>query len=537
MDLGIDGLSDLEEIGRGGSSVVYKAWQAELARFVAVKVIHASADDGVRRRFEREREAMGRLSEHPGIAQVHSTGQTRTGEHYLVMPFYTNGTLADRISGDASLDWHESAALMQTVGATLADAHDQGIVHRDVKPANILFSSADEPRVADFGISLLTSSDSANSTTPSFTPYYAAPEAFQTAEADATLDVYSLGATLYALLSGRPPFRSSNESNDVVSVMGRAANESATALENVPFPLTAFVARCMAKDPEDRPADGREFVAGLATAIDQAQLDQSDSTISPDLAIAKHGATDTAPAPGCSKPLLAIAAAVVALAVGLAVVFSGDAESDVATQVTVPGAPRLIGLDVVDITDTTARVVYRGDVCSGTTFVIEGLNQGGSGYPDEDRCWDTHQLLLGRPFFTPGPLLDPDTEYTISAVVYDEEGRASTTESVTFKTDELYDDDREVEISGLNVSEQTATSAVVFFATDLCAGSRFFLDGEQLHADGYPDSEWCWNQHKFEIGKSSDPLEPNRSYVISVEAYSRSGVRTVAERAFTTTAE
>ncbi len=277
VDLGIPGLSDLVEIGRGGSSVVYKARQVELARSVAVKVIHASADDGVRRRFEREREAMGRLSEHPGIAQVHSTGQTRTGELYLVMPFYSKGTLGDRISGESSLDWKAAVAVMESVGSTLADAHDAGIIHRDIKPANILFTSANEPRVADFGISLLTSSNSANSTTPSFTPYYAAPEAFQTSEADPTLDVYSMGATLYALLCGRPPFRSSTASNDVLSVMGRSAEESPELLENIPFPLTAFVSRCMAKDPADRPADGRAFVAELTAASQQARMDQPDN--------------------------------------------------------------------------------------------------------------------------------------------------------------------------------------------------------------------------------------------------------------------
>ncbi len=533
VDLGIPGLSELTEIGRGGSAVVYKAWQEDLGRHVAVKVIHTSADEGVRRRFDRERQAMGRLSEHPGIAQVHSTGETRTGELYLVMPFYSDGPLSARLANGASLPWREAIGLLGPVAKTIGDAHAEGIVHRDLKPANILLTSAGEPRVADFGIAVLTASgEGAHSTTPSFTPFFAAPEVFQRPDVSPAVDVYSLGATLYAMLSGRPPFHSADGANDVLAVMRRVAEEDASDLDGaIPKPLQDLISRSMSKNPERRPADGHAFLAELDAAVEEAETGEPASTIIPPGF--KYEPTPEPESTGASRIPLVLLGTLVAIAavVGIVAISGGDADGE-AAPVTVAGAPRVIGLDVVDLTDTTARVVYRGDVCTGTRFEIVGINQGGSGFPDDPNCNDSHQLLLGRNPFT--PLLEPETEYTVKVEVIDAEGRVSAQESLTFETEPAAAEDRAVVMAGLDIRELQPTSATIRFSTDLCAGSSFYLDGELLHTDGYDDNENCWNQHSFPFGQRSDALEPNTSYVAKVVATSRFGVETIEEVSFTT---
>jgi len=156
--------------------------------------------------------------------------------------------------------------------------------------------------------------------------------------------------------------------------------------------------------------------------------------------------------------------------------------------------------------------------------------------PGVDPSHSLGQLLLGRAAFTP-ELLESDTEYTVTVIVYDEEGRASLPETISFRTDPAYSEDRAVQISAFGISEVEAMTAQISFTTDMCAGSAFYLDGELLHEDGYPDNAACWNQHGFPLGDRSELLEPNTSYVVRVEARSRFGVVTVDERAFTTAAE
>ena len=136
MDLGITGLSDAEPVGAGGNAVVYRAREVDHDRWVAVKVLRGLADEAALRRFDRERQAMGRLSEHEGIVTIYSSGFTAAGEPYLVMPLMSD-SLADRLEESGPMGWSEAVALMAVVARTVEAAHGQDVIHRDLKPGNI----------------------------------------------------------------------------------------------------------------------------------------------------------------------------------------------------------------------------------------------------------------------------------------------------------------------------------------------------------------------------------------------------------------
>ncbi|MGI9597123.1 MAG: protein kinase domain-containing protein [Acidimicrobiales bacterium] len=275
-NLGIDGLEDVEQIGTGGSSRVYRARQADLDRIVAVKVLNPGHDQGVTKRFDRERKAMGRLSLHEGIVPVYSSGTTTHGEPYLVMPYYANGSLQDQINTGA-MEWQTAVSYVDVAAETIAAAHDEGVVHLDLKPANILLTNQGAPRIADFGIAKLTTGQGASAGTTggaAFTPAYSAPETFLDGETGPPSDVYGLGATLWALLVGHPPFLTPGDDTNLMAVIGRVVNNPVGDLRHfTPAAICDVIERAMAKEPEDRYQTAREFSLALKTAAAGASPD------------------------------------------------------------------------------------------------------------------------------------------------------------------------------------------------------------------------------------------------------------------------
>ena len=193
-------------VGQGGNATVYRVYQQDLDREVAIKVIRG-ADEATRRRFDRERRAMGRLSSHPGIVTIYDSGFTDRGEPFLVMPYLVNGSLQDVIEREGRMEWRTASELAIVVAETLQFAHDGNVVHRDVKPGNVMLDFNGAPLVADFGISrMVDASASFQSTALTLTPAYAPPEVIAGERATAASDVYSLAATLFDAVAGSPPF-------------------------------------------------------------------------------------------------------------------------------------------------------------------------------------------------------------------------------------------------------------------------------------------------------------------------------------------
>jgi serine/threonine protein kinase len=206
----VAGYEILGELGRGGMGVVYHARQVKLNRAVALKMIlagqHAGAETAAR--FLAEAAAVAKL-QHPNIVQIFHIDE-HAGYPYFEMEYVGGGSLADRLHGTPRPP-REAARLVETLARAMAQAHRQGVVHRDLKPANILLTIEDVPKVADFGMAKLLNVESGLTRTDSIlgSPSYMAPEQAEgkTKDVGPPADLYALGAILYELLTGRPPFR------------------------------------------------------------------------------------------------------------------------------------------------------------------------------------------------------------------------------------------------------------------------------------------------------------------------------------------
>ena len=265
----IPGVEGLEEIGRGGMAVVYKGHQPAFSRDVAVKVVVvAGVDERTRSRFEQELQAVGALSEHPNIITVHGEGVTDQGLPYLVMGFQPGGSLSDRLRSQGPVPWAEVADIGVKMAGALESAHRAGVLHRDVKPENILVSSFGEPVLADFGIARLEGG--AHLTASGMvtgTPAHTAPEVMQGQAPTAASDVYGLASTLHQLLTGNPAFvKVTDEST--LAVMNRVLSEAPPNLRvaGVPAALADVIDRGMAKEPASRFATAAQFGQALRGA-------------------------------------------------------------------------------------------------------------------------------------------------------------------------------------------------------------------------------------------------------------------------------
>lgn len=267
IDLGIPGLTDIERIGAGGNAIVYRARQADLDRSVVVKVLTNVDADTTRRRFDRERRAMGRLSQAAGIAPLYGSGFTPGGQPYLLMPFYEHGSLQDQLERTGALHPERVREIGVTVSSAVQTAHENGVLHRDLKPANILLRRSGQADVADFGIAHLTDEALGTSQALTMTPLYTAPEVFDGVESGAASDVYSVGATLFALLNGYPAFSDPGGTTPVLSLMRRINEDPLPALpDTVPSDVVAAITKAMSKDPRERHSSAGELAAELAAA-------------------------------------------------------------------------------------------------------------------------------------------------------------------------------------------------------------------------------------------------------------------------------
>lgn len=245
----------LEEIGRGGMGVVYKARQEDLDRTVAVKMIlssHLASPEHVRR-FHVEAKIAARLR-HPNIVHIHDVGQLH-GQHYFAMEYVEGESLAEKLQRE-SLDSGAAAQLVATITRAVAHLHRQDLVHRDLKPSNIMLDDQGQPYVTDFGLAKVFSGDSSQTATGVIagTPSYMAPEqaAGRNKEVGPACDVYSLGAILYELLTGRPPFHEENPLDTLVQVLQREPVLPRKLNPKVSRGLELICLKCLAKQPGER---------------------------------------------------------------------------------------------------------------------------------------------------------------------------------------------------------------------------------------------------------------------------------------------
>ena len=257
------------ELGRGGMGIVYLAKEVHLDRMVAIKVLppERAAESSLRERFVREARLAAKLS-HPNIIPIHSVEET--GEFvFFVMAFVDGETLAQRVRSRGPLSSSEGARVLREAAWALAYAHAQGLVHRDVKPDNILLESGSgRVMVADFGIA--AAAGDAAAVGISGTPEFMSPEqALGAQQIDARSDLYSLGATAFYAFSGKLPF----EGKTATEILAKHVTETPPSLTTlgltVPRKLALLIDRCLAKEPEHRPANAQALAEQLGMAMEQ----------------------------------------------------------------------------------------------------------------------------------------------------------------------------------------------------------------------------------------------------------------------------
>src|SRR5271156_7059163 len=199
------GFEGVAEIGRGGFGVVYRCAQPLLDRTVAVKVLTADLDQENLDRFLREQHAMGRLSGPPHIVTILQVGTTTRGRPFIVMPYHAKNSLEALIRRHGPLDWSETLRIGVKLAGALDAAHRANILHRDVKPGNILLTDYGEPQLTDLGLARIAGGVETSAEVIMGSPAFIAPEVLEGATPTTGSDVYSLGATLFCVATGHPP--------------------------------------------------------------------------------------------------------------------------------------------------------------------------------------------------------------------------------------------------------------------------------------------------------------------------------------------
>src|SRR5256714_4426174 len=255
----------LEEIGRGGQGVVFRARQKSLNRTVALKVISLGqwASKAHLKRFRLEAEAAAHL-EHPGIVPIHEVGE-RDGQCYFSMKFIEGGQL-DEVARRESMPIRRAVELIANVARTVHYAHEHGILHRDIKPGNILLDHEGEPHLTDFGLARLVESESSVTQTLEVlgTPSYMAPEQAvgNNAQLTSATDVYGLGAVLYQLLTGHPPFAGGTTYETIKLLLDTEPRQPRLLNPKIDRDLSTICLKCLEKDPQCR------YSSSLALAED-----------------------------------------------------------------------------------------------------------------------------------------------------------------------------------------------------------------------------------------------------------------------------
>lgn len=259
-ELAAAGFDDAHAVGQGGFGVVYRCEQTALGRTVAVKVLTTALDEDNFERFRREEFVMGRLSAHPNVATIFTIGTLVGGRPYIVMPFYPGGSLEARLRQHGPYDWIRALGFGIKLAGALETAHRAGVLHRDVKPSNVLLTEYAEPQLTDFGIARIAGGFETGTGKITGSLAYTAPEVLSGAAPSVAADVYSLGATLFNLIAGRPAFERTPGEELVAQFLRIASTETPELhVAGVPAEVSELIQSAMAKDPAARPPSAAAF--------------------------------------------------------------------------------------------------------------------------------------------------------------------------------------------------------------------------------------------------------------------------------------
>jgi eukaryotic-like serine/threonine-protein kinase len=270
----------VHEVGRGSTGSVYLSHDPFYGRDVAIKLYHTTNSDdaegrNARRMFLGEAKMVGKL-QHPNIVPIFDAGE-EDGRRYVVTEHIHGArTLSQYCRGGSLLPIDQVVSIMYKCAKALHYAHSRGVVHRDVKPSNILLTQDGDVRIVDFGIALVADSDVSRLEGVAGSPAYMSPEQVQGLELDARSDLYSLGAVMYEMLCGQRPFRAGALGKLLRQVVQQAPEPLRTVRAEIPEELEQVVLKALEKDPNDRYRTGNEFAAELTRVHQKLRSTQSE---------------------------------------------------------------------------------------------------------------------------------------------------------------------------------------------------------------------------------------------------------------------
>jgi serine/threonine-protein kinase PknK len=254
------GFADAEEIGRGGFGVVYRCVQRELARTVAVKVLVADLGSDNLERFVREQMAMGALSGHPHIVTIFQVGATVSGRPFIVMQFHPHGSLEAKVRRDGPIGWTDALQVGIKMAGALETAHRRGMLHRDIKPGNILLDEYGEPQLTDFGIARVVGGFETTDGAVTGSPAYTAPEVLRGESPGVSSDVYGLASTLFSAATGHAVFERLEGEQMVAQFLRITRNPMPDLSESgLPADMAATLEQAMSRDLDARPESAAAF--------------------------------------------------------------------------------------------------------------------------------------------------------------------------------------------------------------------------------------------------------------------------------------
>jgi predicted Ser/Thr protein kinase len=287
-------------LGRGGMGIVYLAVERGLDRRVALKLVapDAAADEVFRERFAHESRIAASI-EHPNVVPIYAAGE-QEGIPFIAMRYVSGSDLGRKLISSGRLEPGRAVALIGQVAAGLDAIHAAGLVHRDVKPANVLLSGSDSSEhayITDFGVARNVASTSGLTKTGRFvgTLDYVAPEQIRGGEVDARADVYALGCLLFKLLSGEVPFPRDGEAARLYAHLNDEPPAASLFTPMVPKALDRVIARAMAKSPEDRYPSAGDLGRAAAAALSGAEVEISERTVATGAAATRMSSTPTDP--------------------------------------------------------------------------------------------------------------------------------------------------------------------------------------------------------------------------------------------------